>query len=275
MKTTESRILLRRRLPRLVVTLLCLFLEVGNVQPSRGKDSPSEPPSMDSAAATVDLGTLPAGWAKQRQVMDEMWQSLKLKGVNYYAFGAAQPPHPFAARSDPASPLYQAWFGAYAVQGGRNFVSNSDKDFDWVAKLAEFDQVSWLAAMGDPRPEAKWIKHSAPEQESIDGAQRVLYRATMISHSDLSSPGPNSTALSQKLGMPEAHALRIDVKPFHPITLTGYYAFWYDDKRDMTFVVYGVWSSFKSMDGSTHDNGMALQHELRRMIRGVRIVSAK
>lgn len=226
--------------------------------------------------AKIDLGTLPPEWSLDTNVMDPIWEPLNLKGVNYYAFGGAQAPNQFAARSDPGSPLYQAWFGAYAIQGGREMFSshNRSKQFAWLARLAEFDQKSWLGAMGDPRPEAKWTGHSAPQFATIDGSARILYHATMKSHSDISAPGPDSTPLAKMLGMPGTNSLAVAVKPFHPVTLKGLYSFWYDAGRDMTFVVYAVSSSFKGPDGATHDNGPVLQPQFYRMIREVRVLDS-
>ncbi len=241
----------------------------------------AEPPPRDAVSnavqAKVDLGALSSEWSRDQNVMDPIWEPLNLKGVNYYAFGAAHAPNQFAARSDPRSPMYQAWFGAYAIQGGRGIFSSNDesKQFAWLAKLAEFDQISWLGAMGDPHPEAKWTKHSAPRLETIDGSPRIVFRATMKSHSDISAPSPDLTPLAKKLGMPGAESTVVAVKPFHPVTLKGLYSFWYDAARDMTFVVYAVSSSFKGSDGVLHDNGPVLQPQFRRMIKQVRIVSAQ
>ena len=231
----------------------------------------------NAVPAKIDLGALPPEWSRDKNVMDPIWEPLHLKGGNYYAFGGAQAPNQFAARSDPGSPLYQAWFGAYAIQGGREIFSSNDqsKQFAWLAQLAEFDQKSWLGAMGDPHPEAKWTSHSAPKFETIDGVPRILYHATMKSHSDISAPGPGSPPLAKMLGMPGAKSLVVAVKPFHPVTLKGLYSFWYDAARDMTFVVYAVSSSFKGPNGVLQDNGPVLQPQFRSMIKQVRIVNAQ
>jgi hypothetical protein len=234
-------------------------------------------PASNAVQAKVDLGALPSGWTRDQNVMDPIWEPLNLKGVNYYAFGGPHAPNQFAARSDPGSPLYQAWFGAYAIQGGREIFSSKDesKQFAWLAKLAEFDQISWLGAMGDPRPEANWTDHSAPKFETIDGSRRIVYHATMKSHSDISPPGPDSTPLAKMIGMPGAESLGVAVKPFHPVILKGLYSFWYDAARDMTFVVYAVSSSFKGSDGALHDNWRVLQPQFHRMIKKVRVVTSQ
>lgn len=225
--------------------------------------------------ALVDLGPLPPGWISNQEVMDEHWQALKLTGVNYFAFGAPAPPNHFAARSDPRSNLYQAWFGCYAVKGGRELFDHADRaaQYQWVSKLAEYDQVSWLEAMGDPKPIAKWIEHSKPMSILIDGKPRVLYEATMVSHSDFSHLGPKATALAKSMGMPDVMTLAA-VRPFHPITLRGQYSFWYDSVRDRTFVAYAVSSSFTDANGSTHDNTQALASTLRKLLEGIKIPDA-
>jgi hypothetical protein len=47
--------------------------------------------------------------------MTPHWEPLHATGTNYYAFGAPKPGNRYAERSDPASPLYQAWIGVYAI----------------------------------------------------------------------------------------------------------------------------------------------------------------
>ena len=261
------------------VEILALFVASLTTVSSRAlsTDPLTATQASNAVPAKIDLGSLPPGWSRDTNVMDPIWQPLHVKGVNYYAFGGAQAPNQFAARSDPASPLYQAWFGAYAIQGGREIFASNDqsKQFAWLAQLAEFDQKSWLGAMGDPQPEAKWTWHSVPKFETIDGTPRILYHATMKSHSDISAPSPDSTPLAKMLGMPGAKSLVVAVKPFHPITLKGLYSFWYDAARDMTFVVYAVSSSFKGPDGVLHDNAPVLQPQFRSMIKQVRIVNSQ
>jgi hypothetical protein len=232
--------------------------------------------SLQKAPALVDLGPLPPGWISNQEVMDEHWRPLMLKGVNYFAFGGPAPPNHFAARSDPRSNLYQAWFGCYAVQGGRELFAHADRaaQFQWLSKLAEYDQVAWLVAMGDPKPDAKWIEHSKPMSISIDGKPRILYEATMVSHSDLSRIGPDSTPLAKSIGMPEVMTPPDAVQPFHPITLRGLYSFWYDPVSDRTFVAYGVSSSFTDANGSTHDNSQSLASTLRKLLEGIKIPAA-
>ena len=63
----------------------------------------------------VDFGPLPAGWVKETNVMDPIWQPLGLRGVNYYAYGGPTKDGSPAARLDIKSSAYQAWFGVYVI----------------------------------------------------------------------------------------------------------------------------------------------------------------
>jgi hypothetical protein len=228
-----------------------------------------------SAAARIDLGDLGPDWIVQTHAMDDIWVPLKLTGTNYFAFGAPVKPNTFAARSDPASPLYQAWFGGYAINGGKHVFAKGvkAKEFDWFAKFAELDQASWLGAMGDPRPNAKWLHHSKPQTIHIDGEARTLYIATMVSDSDVSESSDHTTELAKSIGMPQKLASGpVQVKPFHPLTVKGLYAFWYDSKRDMVFVVYAVASTFKDSTGGWHDNYPLLADRFRDMMQKVKVI---
>jgi hypothetical protein len=227
------------------------------------------------AATRIDLGDLGPDWIVQTNVMDEIWVPLKLTGVNYFAYGAPVKPNTFAARSDASSPLYQAWLGGYAINGGKEiFVSGAKaKEFDWFSKFAELDQSSWLQAMGDPHPNAKWIHHSKPQTIRIDGELRTLYIATMVSDSDVSEPSDQMTELAKMIGMPPQLTFGpLAVKPFHPLTIKGLYAFWYDSKRDMVFVVYAVAGAFNDSAGKWHDNYAPLANKLREMMQKVKVL---
>jgi hypothetical protein len=228
-----------------------------------------------SAAARIDLGDIGPDWIVQSNVMDEIWVPLKLTGVNYYAYGAPVKPSAFAARSDASSTLYQAWFGGYAINGGKEVFASGikAKEFDWFSKFAELDQISWLGAMGDPRPKARWVQHSTPRSIRIDGEARTLYIATMVSHSDVSKSSDLLTELAKSIGMPQELATgSAPVKAFHPLTVEGLYAFWYDSKRDMVFVIYSVASAFKDSHGQSHNNYPILAKRFRDMMRKVKVI---
>jgi hypothetical protein len=257
------------------LVIISVFAAVSSVALAPAPGRQDAQASTSVAKVHIDLGQLPSGWAKSEHVMDPIWQPLNLTGMNYFAFGAPVPPNHFAARSDPSSPLYQAWFGVYVINGGRQIFESADpaKEYEWLVKFAELDQSAWLAAMGDSKPQAKGVQHSGPHTVTIDGRPRTVYDNTITSHSDLGVPGPTSTPLSRMLGMPNPGELKIPVKPFHPLTLQGSYAFWYDSSRDVTFVVYMCASSFRADDGTLHDNGPALAPIFQKMIEGITIAT--
>jgi hypothetical protein len=228
-----------------------------------------------SAEARIDLGDLGPDWIVQTNVMDEIWTPLKLTGINYFAYAAPTKPNAYAARSDASSPLYQAWFGGYAINGGKEVFANgvSSKEFAWFARFAELDQATWLAAMGDPHPSARWVRHSKPQTIQIAGEARALYIGTMASDSDVSEASDHMTELAKSIGMPVKLTLgSTPVAPFHPLTIQGLYAFWYDSKRDMVFVVYAVAGAFRDSAGQWHDNYPSLAAKFRKMMRNVQII---
>lgn len=226
-----------------------------------------------SGLPRVEFDSLPPGWmTRQENVMDGIWQTLGASGVNYYSFGAPVPPDPFAARSDPASPLYQAWLGAYVVRGALDSASadSAAAQQRWIASLAERDQQSWLQAMGDPSPVAQTVLPLRRSQIRIAGAMRPMYTGDMRSHSDLSQGG---TPLSGSLGMPPSFQWQRDLAPFHDLLLHVQGAIWYDRLRHVTIIVYAASSQFQNKSGKLTDNGPRLDAMLRAAMGRVRIVT--
>jgi predicted amidohydrolase YtcJ len=105
----------------------------------------------------ISFDPVPAEWVTEQNVMDPIWEPIGYKGVNYYAYGRPESGKNSAARSDPKSSLYQAWLGAYVIAGGKTAFGSGEKETQCSAfsKLAEYDQQSWLGAMGDPHPIAE------------------------------------------------------------------------------------------------------------------------
>ena len=211
-----------------VVTILIISREAAAQAPTR---------------ATVTFSQLPAEWTVQQNPMDEIWRPLAMQGVNYYAFGGRVPPNTFAARSDPATPLYQAWLGAYVVVGGLDSASAGDeaRQGELLSQLAKYDQRSWLAAMGDSAPVADLLGQLRRSQIVIDGAVRSLFVGEMRTHSDLTVA---TTPLAQSLGMPSVTSWQAQLAPFHDMILHVQGAVWYDAARHVTIVVYGASSAF-------------------------------
>ena len=235
----------------------------------------------DGAALERRLGVqftvFPSPWKRATQVMDTIWQPLGLRGVNHYAYAGPVPPHAFAARSDPASQYYQAWFGVYIVAGDSalHLARGSNEPIASVRKLAEYDQRSWLEAMGDPHPIARSDTTVQTQSINIDGVQRTLYLFHMQTHSDLND---GSTPLGQFIGMPRKMS-RQQLPSFHDVSLHVYYAFWYDTLRKATVIVYASSSAYVPMRGSGRhdqnyeDNGVWLDKMFHSMISGVHILN--
>lgn len=221
----------------------------------------------------VNFDSLPPGWmAKQLNVMDGIWQPLGVRGVNYYSYGAPTQQGSYAARSDPDSPLYQAWLGAYVVVGALDSASadSSAAQQRWVVALAERDQRSWLQAMGDPSPQAQTILPLHLAEARIAGAPRRVFEGEMKSHSDLSAAG---TPLATAVGMPPELDWMRDLVPFHDVVLHVQAAVWYDRARHVTIIVYAASSQFRTKDGKLSDNGPRLDPVLRAAMGRVHVVS--
>ena len=251
-------------MPRpLTILGLMLVLALGPPTPRTGKEI--------SSNIKVEF-RLPASWTSQQIVMDPIWQPLGLSGVNFYAFGAPVDDHNFAARSDPRSPLYQAWIGTYVIAGGRERFSTGDskKNFLQAIQLAEFDQRAWLDGMGDPSPKATFEPPYSTGHIRIEGADHALYSFDMESHSDL---GVGTSEMAKELGTPPESDWSKYVSAFHPLTLHVLYSFWYDPHEDVTFAVYGASSSFRDKSGVVHDNGPALHQQLLQIMRSMHVTA--
>jgi len=216
---------------------------------------------------------LPPGWVTEQNVMDPIWEALGYKGVNYYAYGGPAPGKDFASRNDPDSHQYQAWFGVYVVVGGKAVFGSGDKNTqcEAVAKLAEYDQRSWLGAMGDPTPVAQSEADPSFSSILIAGSERQGCSFDMKSHSDLSM---GDTPLAKHMGMPPFEKWKDRLAPFHELTLHVLGAWWYESERDVTLIVYGASSAFTNKAGETIDNGPAFALSLRQTMTQVRLTDA-
>jgi hypothetical protein len=134
------------------------------LHPSTGTPRPASTGEVLAEHISVSFAPLAPEWMTEQNVMDPIWEPLGYiweplgyKGVNYYAYGGPATGHDFATRSDPNSSLYQAWFGAYVIADGKAAFGTGDENrgCQAFAKLTEYDQRSWLQAMGDPSPLAQ------------------------------------------------------------------------------------------------------------------------
>jgi hypothetical protein len=111
----------------------------------------------------------PSPWVMpMKNVMNAMWQSIGAEGVNYYTFaGPSNLLRSYSERSEPSSPYYQAWVGAYVTKR-RDGALPQDLPA-WAKRVTELDQRSWLAAMGDPQPLAEMAMPTRAGNVVIDG----------------------------------------------------------------------------------------------------------
>jgi predicted amidohydrolase YtcJ len=229
----------------------------------------------DEVAQHIDVlfDPLPSEWMTEQNVMDPIWEPLGYKGVNYYAYGRALSGKSFAARSDPNSSLYQAWLGAYVIVGGKPVFGSGEKDGQCAAfaKLAEYDQKSWLAAMGDPHPLAESSATRNFLTIPIDGSERTGCSVEMATHSDVSSV---DTPLAKHMGMPPEAEWEDRVSPFHDVDLHVVGAWWYDPHRDISVIVYTASSRFKNRVGLVMDNDSAIATSLRQIMQQTKLVDA-
>lgn len=270
----------RKQIARFATLTLAIALFTTSMlaqeQPSRPSTGALAQASTGDIVAdhiSVSFAPLPPGWVTEQNVMDPIWEPLGYKGVNYYAFGGPASGKDFASRNDPDSQPYQAWFGVYVVIGGKAVFGSGDKESQCgaFAKLAEYDQRSWLQAMGDPSPLAQSNADPTFSRISIAASERPACSFEMKSHSDL---GTGGTPLGKHMGAPPLEKWKDRFAPFHDLTLHVLGAWWYDPQRDLTVIVYSASSAFANKAGATIDNGPALASSLRQIMTQVRLTDA-
>ena len=216
-----------------------------------------------------EFKVLPSDWIPaMRQPMDKIWAGLGLKGMNYFSFGG--PAHWFtsySARSDPSSPLYQAWFGVYVIAGRANWLSpDGTIVISKLAQSAEFDQNAWLKAMGDRSPQTEFVASEKEETVVIAKEVRPLITATFRSHSDLNT---NIRGMSGLIGMPPDKQWARNLDSYHDVMLTGLLSTWYESADDVTIVVYANSAGYHTKDGRDVDFFPVLRTDLMSMMSGV------
>jgi hypothetical protein len=199
----------------------------------------------------IVFGKPPPPWVEPlKNVMNPIWQSIGAEGVNYYTFaGPGNLFRSYSERSNPASPYYQPWVGAYVTKR-RDGTMPRDVPA-WAKQVTELDQRSWLAAMGDPAPLAESAPPSSRGSIIVDGRSVELWHGTMLSHSDLSERGDSPLAMLVR--MPAKSSWPPAIRPFHEVTLDGYFACWSDATRRVSIVVYAV--AAIPMNKSATDSG--------------------
>jgi hypothetical protein len=232
-------------------------------------DSVANPPHVTGSdiqkRVSVNFGLLPDGWKSDSTVMDPIWESIGLAGVNFYAYGGPTPDSKAASRLDPRSRLYQAWVGVYVIA---DKTPSSNITVETASTVADLDQRSWLEAMGDPHPLGLIdVTRKSAGPIRIDGKARPLYAQEGRSHSDI---GTVQTPLRKSLlsGAPEP--AMGSLSSFHDLQLHGYFAFWTDSTRHVKIVVYSVAPSFKTSAGEDQNLFKPLREEMIRMMKQIR-----
>ena len=218
---------------------------------------------------------LPAGWTSpMKQDMNTIWEPLGLRGMNYFTFGGAKTLFSkYARRSDPHSKFYQAWFGVYVIQGGedRFTLMGNDIDIEALGRLAQFDQIAWLTAMGDSQPTATWTGFIRQDRILIEGIERPCFEGTIVSHSDLTDRRDSGHV--RLLGMPPRSSWEYTLIPYHHLTLKGIYGGWYSAAHGVTIVYYGCGSVFTTRTGEKIDYYQEIKQDLIRLAEGMKIIS--
>jgi hypothetical protein len=196
----------------------------------------------------------PPPWViPMKNVMNPMWQSI-----------AAD-----SERSMPTSPYYPAWVGAYVTKRRDGMLP---KDLpSWAKQVTELDQRSWLAAMGDPHPLAESAAPESAGNVVVDSHTLELWHGAMRSHSDLSERA--DTPLAMLVGMPPKSSWTPDVRPFHDLTLDGYFVCWPDPAQRVSVVVYAVAVLSPDQAASAGMSRRDVRDELLRMMKTARLVT--
>ena len=219
------------------------------------------------------------GWtALLPQNMDEIWQTIGLKGVNYYSLGEPKAGNTYSERSNYKSKFYQAWFGTYIIDAKKQLFEfpneeiNSNKKIviDQLMKIGILDQSSWLIAMGDKNGSYSTTmtdstsNYSLLNHFSIDGQVAPVIMFSLNTHSDLTD---STTQLSGLVGMPDRSYWQNALDPYHHMVLTGFFIYWYN-KTDQTLkIIYGTGCSFVMKDGSHTDTYSSIMNGMLSMAR--------
>ena len=207
----------------------------------------------------------PPPWVRpMKNVMNPMWQSIGAEGVNYYTFaGPGNLFRSYSERSDPASPYYQAWVGAYVTKR-RDGTMPEDLPA-WAKQVTELDQRSWLAAMGDPAPLAESAPPSSMGSIVVDGRTVALVARH---HAQPQRPQRKGDGpLAMLVGMPTKSSWPPGIRSFHDVTLDGYFVCWPDATRRVSIVVYAVAAIPADPSATDREARRAIKDELLRLMK--------
>lgn len=213
----------------------------------------------------------PGAWIMpMKNKMNEIWDPIKADGINYYMFaGPRNWLRSYSERSNPNSPYYQAWVGAYVIK--RRDGSLPEDLTAWAWQVTGLDQRSWLSAMGDPNPIAESSVATLVGNIEIAGHVRPLWHGIMKSHSDLSDHA--SGPLVTLVGMPPQSQWPEGLRSFHDVSLDGYFACWVDTRSRVSIVVYAVAASYANQATVTENDATRLSDELLALMTSAKVES--
>jgi hypothetical protein len=218
---------------------------------------------------------LPAGWmSPMKQDMNRVWEPLGLRGTHYFTFGEPETViSKYTQRSNPDSKYYQAMFGVYVISGGedRFMLPGNEIDIEALGRLAQFEQITRLKAMGDPQPIATWTGFIRQDRILMEGIGRPCFEGTIVSHSDLTDRRDLSPV--RLLGTPPRSRWEDTLSPYHPLTLKGIYGGWHSAVHGVTIVYYGYGSVFTTRTGVRIDYYQEIKQDLIRLAEGVKMIA--
>jgi hypothetical protein len=275
---TETPLLVRWR-KGIVIVLACLAILAGVTYAARcalllnfariilNRDSGLVAQERADSVAISFAKPPPAWIALMKNQMNDIWDPIKANGVNYYMFAGPRTWFtPYSERSNPLSPYYQAWVGAYVIKQRDGSLPADLETLAW--QVTALDQRSWLSAMGDPRPLADASQATRVGNILIDGHSWPLWHGTMQSHSDLSADA--SGPLPTLIGMPPKSSWPSGVASHHEVSLDGYFACWVDPQRKVSVVIYGVAATYTLKLAGKDDPGL-IKDEILNIMKSARL----
>ncbi|MBD2767975.1 hypothetical protein IC235_08725 [Hymenobacter sp. BT664] len=231
----------------------------------------------------VTFGNLPPQWTRLIKLdMTRQWQPIGQRGMNYFAIGRAENDNAFSNRTNLNSKYYQAWVGAYVVDGTADLfdgVPNADINatiragmpqmLARIARFSELDQAGWLTAAGDPSPLASTGPSTKVGEVNKFGLTIPLYAATQASHSDLTTA---TNEISELIGMPPAAIWQNKVGAYHPVSLNVYYLPFYDAEKRLLVIGYAASANYTTRQGNRRDNEDKLKEQLLNILKSIELV---
>jgi hypothetical protein len=221
-----------------------------------------------------------------KQEMNDMWQSIGLKGMNYYAIGEPAKNNKYSQRSDFKSKYYQGWFGTYVIDAKNQLFdfpndsinTSNKKVIEKLANIGVLDQDSWLYAMGDPEALTSTDliipknNFEIIDTFLLDGQRVPVIQFSMNSHSDLTD---TVTGLSKMIGMPAKSEWESQLHSNHRLILNGFYIYWYNKKDKTLKIIYGVGCAFSTKNNIDYNTYDLIKKDMLNMAKQMTYISIK